>query len=96
MIDATADVIVWIIRNWELVLGIFGSMVVVRLIMQEQKKTELRSWSDEKLEARKYYLLAREVRSWYGQESDMIDKELDRRRDARYKQSTKEEWSKFK
>ena len=96
MIEATVDAIMWIILNWELVLGIFGSIGIIGLIMQGQKKAELMGWSDEKLEARRLYLLAHEVRSWYGQEYEMIDKELNRRRDVRFKQSTKEEWEKYK
>ena len=98
MIDTIANGIVWMVRNWELVLGIFLSLGVIGFAMEQQKKTEMRSWPKEKLEARKSYLLAHHEfhEITHRTEYNMIENELDRRIKESFKQHTKEEWSKYK
>ena len=93
--EATADVIVWMIRNWELVLGIFLFLALIGALMHAHKKAELRSWSDEKLEARQTYLLYHNRNRLQDDEYWMIHEELERRVHNRCKQSAAEEWSKF-
>ena len=95
MIEGIGDVIVWMIRNWEIVLGIFVSLAVIGALMKEVKKTELTGWSAEKLKARQTYLLYQNRNRLEEDEYWMIHEELDRRLHNRCKQSATEEWSKY-
>ncbi len=87
--ETIVNVIAWPIVNYEITLWILGGLFAISVIQSAVKETEIRSWSDEKLEARSGYLYARD-------KSDMmIWREQYRREKIASKQRTKEEWSKY-
>ena len=77
----------------EAVLWILAFLVFVAIAKESAEKTERTTWSDEKLEARKKYLL------WHEPNSDewmKIHEEQDRRITESLKASSKAEWEKYK
>ncbi len=97
MLDSITDGIVWMIRNYQLVIGIFVFIMMLGFIVRTREKVKLRYWSDEKLKARGSYLLARK---WTGitnmEEYDWICEEQERRIEVMVMESTKEEWNEWK
>ena len=77
----------------EAVLWIIAILVFVALGKESAEKTERMTWSDEKLEARKRYLLSHDLNP---RERAKIYEEQDRRIDERLKASSKAEWEKYK
>ena len=77
----------------ETILWIFGGLVVLGAITSSFKEMEVRGWSDEKLKARKNYLL-------YHKHSDReywrIHDEEQRRITESLKASSEKEWEKYK
>ena len=77
----------------EAVLWILAFLVFVAIAKESAEKTERTTWSDEKLEARKRYLLHHDLNP---RERSKIYEEQDRRVDERLKASSKAEWEKYK
>ena len=97
MLDSIVDGMVWMIRNYQLVIGIFAFIVVFGSIARIREKVKLRYWSDEKLEARGSYLLARQWTDITNMEEyDWIREEQERRIEVMVRKSTKEEWNEWK
>ena len=66
-----------------------GGLFVIGLIGKALEEEGLKSWSDEKLEARSAYLAAR------NKSTMMIWREQHRREKLATKQRTKDDWSKY-
>ena len=77
----------------EAVLWILAFLVFVAIAKESAEKTERTTWSDEKLEARKRYLLYHESNS---DEWMKINDEQNRRITERLKADAKSEWEKYK
>ena len=77
----------------EAALWIFGFLVFVAIAKSSAEKTERMTWSNEKLEARKNYLLHHDLNP---SERDKLYEEEDRRVSERLKASSKAEWEKYK